>query len=75
MTYHTAFFSPQTSINPTAGLPQATAGQAAGISGLASSLPGRRDDGFWEDLLEKKAGCVKHLLSELWFQQIQYNSI
>ena len=30
------------------------AGQAAGISGMASSLPGRRDDGFWEDLLEKK---------------------
>ena len=26
----------------------------AGISGMASSLPGRRDDGFWEDLLEKK---------------------
>jgi len=31
-----------------------SAGQAAGISGMASSLPGRRDDGFWEDLLEKK---------------------
>ena len=38
-----------------AGLPQAAAGQPASISGLASSLPGRRDDGFWEDLVEKKA--------------------
>ena len=36
------------------GLPGVAAGQAAGISGMASSLPGRRDDGFWEDLLEKK---------------------
>ncbi|CAK9054933.1 unnamed protein product [Durusdinium trenchii] len=36
-----------------------SAGQAASISGMAATLPGRRDEGFWEDLLEKKDSVVE----------------
>ena len=35
------------------------AGQFASVLGLAASLPGRRDDGFWEDLLEKRDSVIE----------------
>eukprot|EP00434_Breviolum_minutum_P009961 symbB.v1.2.008781.t1/scaffold514.1/size193457/7 len=56
-----------------AGLPGVSAGQAAGISGMASSLPGRRDDGFWEDLLEKKDSVVEIPFTR-WDLDMYYSS-
>ena len=38
-------------------------GVSAAVAGMASSLPGRRDDGFWDDLLEKK-----ELLKGIWVE-------
>ncbi|CAJ1343367.1 unnamed protein product, partial [Effrenium voratum] len=45
---------------PQVGLAGAPAGgQFAAVQGIASTLPGRRDEGYWQDLLEKKDSVVE----------------
>ena len=39
--------------------PVAASGAFASVLGMAASLPGRRDDGFWEDLVEKKDSVIE----------------
>ena len=46
---HAAFSQNQASV----------AGQLATVTGLAASLPGQRNDGFWEDLMERKDSVIE----------------
>ncbi|CAE7256047.1 pikAII [Symbiodinium microadriaticum] len=58
--YAVAQLGPTTAaLGPVSGGSFVASGAFASVMGLAASLPGRRDDGFWEDLVEKKDSVIE----------------
>ncbi|CAE7303207.1 pikAII [Symbiodinium sp. CCMP2456] len=58
--YAVAQLGPATAaLGPVSGGSFVASGAFASVMGLAASLPGRRDDGFWEDLVEKKDSVIE----------------
>ncbi|CAE7236638.1 ppsA, partial [Symbiodinium microadriaticum] len=48
-------------------------GASASVQGLAATLPGRRDDGVWEDLLQKKDSVIEVPFAR-WEHDVYYSS-